>query len=228
MTLYALWELKNPAVNINVTESEITYGGSIILSANVTINLGIGYTYQWYKDNEKLTGKTDWLLILTEVSDSGSYTVKITAASNGETASTTSIAPVVTINRASIDLSVTLEGWTYGAKANEPVISGNAGNGNITYLYKSTAYDGETYESANAPTKAGTYTLTVTVEETANYLGNCASTKFTIARAAVEVPAISSKAYTGVVQTAEVTEETSNGFAKQCTVHNAQLRIKRE
>ncbi|MBQ9727019.1 MAG: InlB B-repeat-containing protein, partial [Kiritimatiellae bacterium] len=74
-------------------------------------------------------------------------------------------------------LAVSLQGWTEGKTANTPVVSGNVGGGAETITYWS--QDGETQLSGQ-PTAAGTYTVKVSVPETANYQAGSATASFTI------------------------------------------------
>ena len=81
-----------------------------------------------------------------------------------------------------LTLNVSLSGWTYGATANTPTVTGNTGNGAVTYNYKKKDADDETY-SADVPTDAGTYTVRATVAETDDYADGVATADFTIAAA---------------------------------------------
>ena len=66
-------------------------------------------------------------------------------------------------------------------------MGGNPGNGTVTYSYSGTTSGGTTYgPSANAPTQAGTYTVTATVPETTNYKGATCTADFTIAKKEVK------------------------------------------
>lgn len=96
---------------------------------------------------------------------------------------------------AEVDLSklpgkgtVTIADWTFGEDAKAPVTNSTTGNTVDSYLYEST--DGKGYSSANAPTNAGEYKLTVTFKETATHNGTTAYDTFTIAKATpvVDVP----------------------------------------
>ena len=81
-----------------------------------------------------------------------------------------------------INPSVTMNGWTYGETASNPVISGNTGNGTVTYLYKVSSADDSTYTSTK-PTDAGTYTIKANINAIRDYsAGSCTST-FTISKA---------------------------------------------
>ncbi|MDY6421597.1 MAG: YDG domain-containing protein, partial [Synergistales bacterium] len=97
--------------------------------------------------------------------NAGSYTATATALANANYKLPENASTAFTIAKADITPSVTIADWAHGATASTPVISGNTGNGTVTYLYKSQS--GTTaYESATAPTSAGSYTLTITIAET--------------------------------------------------------------
>ena len=118
------------------------------------------YTYQWYKDNNALEGKTAATLKVKDVADSGTYKCKV---SNGyfekESAEIT-----VTINKAVLDLSALT--WDYTAAFN---YDGNEKKVQITNAPEQVDV---TYVD-NAKTAAGTYTATATFalknEFAANY-----------------------------------------------------------
>ena len=80
------------------------------------------------------------------------------------------------------NFTVSMSGWTYGGTAKSPSVSGNTGNGEVTYKYKVSTDADSTYTS-NKPTDAGTYTVQATVAETTNYYGATATANFTIAKA---------------------------------------------
>ncbi len=93
----------------------------------------------------------------------------------------------ITVAKAAISPAVSIDGWTYGQSANGYTVTGNPGGGAIEAVYGGTTNAGAAYSGGQAPTEAGSYTLTVTVAETENYLGGSASTSFTVARAALHV-----------------------------------------
>jgi hypothetical protein len=72
-------------------------------------------------------------------------------------------------------------GWNYGLRTsdNEPVISGNTGNGVVRYEYKSKNAADDAY-STDVPSIPGTYTVRATVAETNNYLGGSCTADFEI------------------------------------------------
>lgn len=93
----------------------------------------------------------------------------------------------ISVAKAAISPAVTIRGWTYGQSANGYTVTGNPGGGAIEAVYGGTTNAGAVFGGGQAPTEAGSYTLTVTVAETENYLGGSASTSFTVARAALYV-----------------------------------------
>ena len=88
-----------------------------------------------------------------------------------------------------LTLTVSLSGWTYGATANTPTVSGNEGSGTVTYNYKKKDAGDETY-SADVPTDVGTYTIRATVAETDDYADGVATADFTIAAALIEAGSV--------------------------------------
>ena len=91
------------------------------------------------------------------------------------------------INKAPIAPTVSLAGWTYGETAKTPVVTGNSGNGAVTYSY---APKGGGSFSATVPTNAGTYTVKAVIAESDNYQSGEASAEFTIAKADI-TPSVS-------------------------------------
>lgn len=162
----------------------------------------------------------------TSVSDAGVYTVTAEANANYVFAEGTTTEYTFEITKAPITLSVSVKGWTYGEAANDPVITGNDGNGAVTYLYT-----GDGYSNAEAPTNAGTYSLEITVAETVNYQGGKASCEFTIDKAVVTVPTIEDKVYTGEPLVADVSETdyyevTKNDGGSEVATYEVVLTLK--
>ena len=120
----------------------------------------------------------------------GQYTVKVTFG--GQT-----ISADFEIKKAKIDPAVTMDGWTYGQKANTPSITVKSGESDITASYDASSYTCTYYTDAGCtdmttaadgaatnggvPKNAGTYYVKVVVAENGNYAGAEAETSFTIA-----------------------------------------------
>ena len=193
----------------NITPTVTLEGWAYGATANtpsVSGNTGEGsVTYEYkLKTAEDSEYKAD---VPTEAGD---YTIKATiaATANFEGATTTTD---FTITKTSITPTVTLEGWTYGTTAKTPTISGNTGNGSVTYEYKlKTAEDSE--YKADAPTEAGEYTIKATIAATANYEAATATTDFTISKANI-TPTVTLEGWTygATANTPTITGNTGNG-----------------
>ena len=162
----------------------------------------------------------------TKVSDAGVYNVTATANKNYAFVDGTTTEYTFEITKAPITLGVSVADWIYGNQASDPVITGNDGNGTVTYLYTGTEYS-----DAVAPTNAGTYTLTITVAETANYLGDSSTCGFTIEKAVVTVPTIEDKAYTGEILKADIAdtdeyEVVENNGGRDVATYDVVIRLK--
>ena len=162
----------------------------------------------------------------TTVSGAGAYTVTAAANENYVFVVDTVTQYTFEITKAPITLGVSVADWIYGNQASAPVITGNDGNGTVTYLYTGTEYS-----DAVAPTNAGTYSLEITVAETANYQGGKASCEFTIEKATVTVPTIEDKVYTGEPLVADVSETdyyevTKNDGGSEVATYEVVLTLK--
>ena len=120
----------------------------------------------------------------------GQYTVKVTFGGQ-------IISADFEIKKAKIDPAVTMDGWTYGQKANTPSITVKSGESNITDSYDASSYTCTYYTDAGCtdmttaangaatnggvPENAGTYYVKVVVAENGNYAGAEAEASFTIA-----------------------------------------------
>lgn len=162
----------------------------------------------------------------TKVSDAGIYSVTASANANYVFAAETVTAYTFEITKAPITPGVRVADWIYGNQASAPVITGNDGNGDVTYLYT-----GEGYSDSVAPQNAGTYSLEITVAESANYQGGKASCEFTIEKATVTVPTIEDKVYTGETLVADVSETdhyevTKNDGGSEVATYEVVLTLK--
>ena len=162
----------------------------------------------------------------TLVSDAGVYTVTAAANENYVFVVDTVTQYTFEITKAPITLGVSVADWIYGNQASAPVITGNDGNGDVTYLYT-----GEGYSDSVAPQNAGTYSLEITVAETTNYQGDSATCAFTIEKATVTVPTIEDKVYTGEPLVADVSETdyyevTKNDGGSEVATYEVVLTLK--
>ena len=120
----------------------------------------------------------------------------------------------------SINVNVSMDGWTYGETAKTPSVAAdsNPGNGEVTYTYyvnegctdKTTSVNGAASDGA-VPKNEGTYYVKAEVKATDNYLGGSAVAQFTIAKKAVTATVTAEdKTYdgtTGVVVSAVISND---------------------
>lgn len=162
----------NPTITLS--DASIPYDGNnhqpgitSIMDGETTINSS-EYTYS-YKRN----GVT-----VTNCKDAGEYTIVVTDVAGGDyfVYGTTTF----TINKADISPNVSIEGWSYGDAASIPSVTGNLGEGTVTFQYKIQGAEDATYVST-IPTAAGNYTVRAIIAETDNYNSNSSATaNFTI------------------------------------------------
>jgi len=128
-----------------------------------------------------------WVNDTTSVGDVGKKTFKanFTPADTTNYNTVENVDVTVKVNPADITPTVSLDGWTYGQTAKTPSVSGNSGNGEVTYTY---ATKGSDNFSATVPTNAGNYTVKATIAATTNYNGATATADFTIAKATPAIP----------------------------------------
>ena len=113
-----------------------------------------------------------------------------------------------TINKANITPQVSISGWTYGEEANEPFISGNKGNGTVTYSYSSS--ENGIYVN-EAPTNAGNYFVKAEVGATSCYNSASCVTPFTVEKADIRITA-DDKVSTYKTETQELTYTISGDY----------------
>lgn len=81
-----------------------------------------------------------------------------------------------------------IDSWIYGQTAKLPTASAQFGAVQVTY--SGTANDGTSWNSEDAPTKAGSYTATFTVEQSSNYTGLTKDVPFAIERKNVDLSGV--------------------------------------
>lgn len=96
-----------------------------------------------------------------------------------------------TLSIDSYEMSVSIEGWTYGEEANTPVPEDFplALGPSMQFNYKGKTYSGTVYDSFEAPREAGEYTLTVTIPATSEYTAGEASCDFVVSPREIGVSA---------------------------------------
>ena len=170
------------------TGSAITPGVTSVQDATGNTVTSANYTVA-YTNNVNAATPNDQNPPTVTVTGKGTYT--------GSTSAT------FTIGKADITLTVSIDNWVYGEAAKAPVLTGNTGNGTVTYEYKVKNADDNTY-TTNEPTDKGEYTLKATVDATPNYNGGSATTNFQI----------TSQVVANATVTLETTNYTYDGQAK--------------
>ena len=200
-TATAEFTIGKAAITPTVTLQGWTYNGNPNTPV-VTGNTGNGQVTFTYKAE----GATEFTA--ERPTAAGTHTVKATIAETANYLGNEATAEF-TIGKAAITPAVTLQGWTYNGNPNTPVVTGNTGNGQVTFTYKA---EGATEFTAELPTAAGTHTVKATIAETANYLGNEATAEFTIGKAAITpIVTLLGWTYNGNPNTPVVTGNTGNG-----------------
>ncbi|XME02180.1 YDG domain-containing protein [Lachnospiraceae bacterium C1.1] len=175
--------LDNVTLNIADIEEQ-TYTGSAIKPA-VTV----------YDGSTLLTADTDYTVSYSDNTNAGTATATIT----GKGAYLGTVSKTFVIKKASINPVVSIEGWTYGDPANAPSVSGNPGNGAVTYQYRLLVNG--SVDSDVVPTAASElyYRVRATIAETENYKGGTADATFKIEKKPVTVTglSVSDKTYDG-------------------------------
>ncbi len=147
---------------------------------NVRLSVGTDYTVSYQQvDGETASAIDDPINV-------GNYNVVVTGLGNYTGSATKSFA----ITKAPLEnLSVSIQGWTYGEQASEPVVEGNEGEGGETFYFKAKNADDSKYSEV-VPEDAGDYTIKVVVAETANYASGSATADFTISKAYLTVEGV--------------------------------------
>ena len=176
-------EIKRASPDLTMKADPITYGQTLAdstLSGSEAKASGkfVEGTFSWIDDTIK-----------PAVSDSEKtkYDVTFTPSDtvNYKTAAGTA---TLTVNKANITPSVSIEGWTYGSSANKPTVTGNTGGGKETFLYKKTDEPDSAY-TQTVPTDAGDHTIKAEIAETDNYNAGQATQNFTISKASITIKA---------------------------------------
>lgn len=142
----------------------------------------------------------------------------------------------VSIAKVSITPTVAITGWTYKESPNTPTVTGNKGNGAVTYEYftdencttKTTAANSLSNSEGGVPKNAGKYWVKATIAETENYNGATAKAGFEIKKAnqtALSIKNVTAKKYGDADFTLETTGGSGNGALSYSVSANDVLEI---
>lgn len=195
---------------ITLTDTSFEYDGQThvpgvtVADGNTPLTTGTDFTISY----QVLDGET--AVEADDTKDAATYNVVITGNGNYTGSATKSFV----ITKAQLkNLSVSLQGWTYGAQASEPVVEGNEGEAAETFYYKTKDADDETYTTV-VPENAGNYTVKVQVAESANYASASATADFTISKAVLTGATVTLDGWTyGATANEPVVQSPGNGVA---------------
>ena len=206
LALTANWTLDAPAVELTASKNNVTYGESITLTATASHAAGenIDFTYQWYKDGKPLNSISDTtsFLTLTDVDESGSYTVKVTAEDKDGLTAAAEDTVTVAIGKATPVLSVDGVAITYGDTLKDNLLKGTASNGSET-VSGSFAWGNDKPGANPTVAQSGNYTVVFTPNDKANYTDATTTITLTVNRKEL-TPAVASvddKIYDGNAST---------------------------
>ncbi len=171
-------------VTLSAPPASVTYGNDdFTLTATVDDVGAKASDWYWYSSDPNVlevanTGSNEMSI---KVLKPGTAMILAWYEPNGGITIGAAITNPITVNKASIDARVSIEGWTYGEAAKTPSVSENPGDGTVSYEYKVKDADDSTY-TTTAPKLAGEYTVRATVPETTYYKGATPTVNFTIAK----------------------------------------------
>ena len=200
ITLTAKWTLDAPTVSLSADKNNVTYGEKITLTAEATHTANVSYTYEWYKGDTKL-GNSAATLTITDVNDSGSYTVKVTA-SDGTLTSEVEKSIQVSIGKATPTLSVSATEITYGQSLSNSQLAGTATHNNQdvsgTFAWQTGSINPEVSDSGVTG-----YTVVFTPDDAENYTSATTNITLTVNRKVLmpSVASVQDKVYDGDVDT---------------------------
>lgn len=185
------------AATANAANKNVTYNGA---EANFGITVTVGDSTLKLGDDYTLNFEGTGHNSSEAPVNAGTYSVTVTLnadndynfENNGNLVKSLTISGLV-IAKADLPdtVTVSIKDWTYGESGNAPQMSGlpdGVTEENVSYTY---ARRGDTsYSDSIPPVNAGEYTVTATINETANYNGGSVSAEFSIAKAPLPTSSI--------------------------------------
>ena len=176
-TATTTFNISQAAGSINYAEINVSKTFDDAPFANAITNTGDGTVSYSSNNTGVATVNAESGLVTIVGAGEATITATVTDGTN-YTYDTKTATYTLSVGKATMKgLTVSIDNWRVGETASTPSVEGNEGNGAVTYTYA--AQGTETF-SGTKPTTAGSYTIKVTVAETANYLGGVATAEFTI------------------------------------------------
>lgn len=156
------------------TATAVEYGTEL---AGSSLTRGVAQVSE--TDNTVVAGTFSWVTGTTvpTIGNSG-YEVVFTPEDTDNWNTVTKTVNIV-VNKHDITATVSIANWEVGSTPNTPVVTGNTGNGSVTYQYKRKLADDSTY-STTVPTEVGEYTVRAVIAETDTYNGTSVTANFAI------------------------------------------------
>ena len=163
-----------PYGSANKTFTVTSHHGGI-LTATQTTSTGVAVS---------VSGTTVTISSMSSVAAGTEIVIKVTSAETTNYA-TASADYTLTIGKTNITPTVNMKNYAYGGTLSEPSVTGNLGNGTVTYYYNTTNSNsnGTLWSTVTSSTSlnAGTYYMYAVITETSNYFGATTPAKeFTI------------------------------------------------
>ena len=192
-------------LTVIIGDAEIAYGEEAPEFFDVTYRGFVGGD-----DESVLEGELVFTVIGYSVgSPAGTYAVE----ASGYTADNYDImyqSGLLYVTQVAITVTITTGGGTYGEEIvpATATLHGVPAGADVHPIltYTGTANDGTSYHSTQVPSKAGSYTVTVTLDNESYVLTGTTSAVFTIERQLLNVPEPGSKPYTGTPQKSDLTD----------------------
>lgn len=157
-------------------------------ASTITVTAETGVRYR-LDSGEWKTGDSEGKVSFTGLTKNHSYTIDAQKPVTGSAFQS----EMKTLNVSTQPLadglgSVSMESWTYGGTAPNPVpVSATNGTGGVTYTYAGTTANGTAYSSSMKPTDAGSYTVTAAFAAASDYKSVIsAASGFTISKKEIE------------------------------------------
>ena len=186
MDNYTLAQPENVTVTINKKPLSFSWsGGSYTYDGNSKVYEGATIVSSDIETGDNVTIASYSGNIQT---DAGDYEATVTALSGSDSVNYSigdDASHEWSIAKATNTASVSMNGWTYGKQANDPVLTATYGKETATYQYSK---DGETWNN-DKPTDAGEYTVRASIPAGSNYDECVTTAEFTIAKADITVRA---------------------------------------
>ena len=169
------------SITLNKEKATLTVGGTETLTAAID-PADADQTVTWTSSITETATVEDGVITAIKA---GTATITATATNGtADTSDDKTASCVVTVIKAKLaDFAVSIDDWTYGSTASTPIVTGNTGNGAVTFEYKAKDADDSTY-TTDVPASAGSFTIRATVAESEQYASAAATKDFTIAKAA--------------------------------------------